>query len=578
VSQPTSGLVDQRNQPFTMPAPQTTATKDQFCAGRPVFPPDIDAAGGTDLERWQTLVQRHGVERGVALVQGDFAVSLVLPDGRRLLAVDRFAIQTLCWRLDGSGLKVSQRADHIADGESLDAQALFDYLYFHVIPAPRTVFQGVHRLPAAHLALFDGRQVSLRRYWTPAFATPSSSPNFPSLREEFLELLKQSTQAQLDAGQPAACFLSGGTDSSTVAGMVGLSSGQAPTCYSIGFEAAGYDEMSYARMAAQHFGCEHREIYFTPAHLLQEIPRVAAWYDQPFGNSSAVPSFHAAQQAQADGFHRILAGDGGDELFGGNSRYATQRLFEHYQRVPKVLREAVLEPVFKQPAVAKLPLLRKGTSYIQKANTPLPDRGQDYNLVRRLGYEEVLSQDFLAQVDTASVDAQMREVWAQAHCDSELNRHLAFDWRYTLAECDLPKVVGTTAMAGLSVGFPMLDQRLVDFSMRLPMDYKLKGQALRWFFKEALRGFLPDGILTKKKQGFGLPFGVWMMQDPKLRQLADEALASVVARGMVRPAFVQRLMSQMMVEHAHYYGTMVWILVMMEHWMRQHAPNWQVPR
>ena len=329
-------------------------------------------------------------------------------------------------------------------------------------------------------------------------------------------------------------------------------------------------------MAARHYGCEHREIYFTPDDLLREIPKVAGWYDQPFGNSSALPSFHCAAQARGDGISRLLAGDGGDELFGGNSRYATQTVFDHWQRVPQMLRKAVLEPFFGLGVVARTPGLKRGSNYIRLANTPLPDRAQDFNLVRRLGYAEVLTPGFLALVNTSSVDVQQRAVWAQAQGAHAIDQHLAYDWRYTLAECDLPKVVGTTTMAGVSVGFPMLDDALLAFSMRLPADHKLRGDALRWFFKEALRGFLPDSVIQKPKQGFGLPFGVWMVQHPGLKKLAGDAMDAVVARGLVQRAFVKKLMGELFPQHPHYFGTMVWILIMLEHWLRAHAPDWRL--
>jgi asparagine synthase (glutamine-hydrolysing) len=312
--------------------------------------------------------------------------------------------------------------------------------------------------------------------------------------------------------------------------------------------------------------------------LAREIPVVAAAYDQPFGNSSALPSFHCAAQAHQEGITRMLAGDGGDELFGGNERYATQQLFEHWQRVPRVLRDGLLQPLFELPGVARLPVLRKGTSYIRQARTPLPDRAQVYNLIRRLGYDRVFMPAFLAQVDAADVDLQQRRVWAEAVCTDEIDRHLAYDWRYTLAECDLPKVVGTTGLAGVSVGFPMLDASLVDFSMRLPADYKLRRGQLRWFFKEALRGFLPEAVITKKKQGFGLPFGVWMVQHPGLQAMARDAMKSLVGRGLLQPAFQRQLLDELLPQHPHYHGTMVWILLMLEHWLRAHRPDWQVGR
>jgi asparagine synthase (glutamine-hydrolysing) len=546
------------------------------CQGRPRFPVQPAASTGT-AEAWLDLLSRKGPADAAAQVQGDFAIALRLPDGSVFMAVDRFAVRSLCYRVEGDRLHVAERADAIAPAQGpLAPQALFDYLYFHVVPLPRTIFDGVHRLPPGHYGLFRGGQLTVAPYWQARFA-PQARPDFDALRHEFRDRLREAVARQLDGSTPA-CFLSGGTDSSTVAGMIAEAAGRPPVCYSVGFEAEGYDEMAYARLAARHFGCEHREIYFTPDDLAREIPVVAAAYDQPFGNSSALPSFHCAAQAHQEGITRMLAGDGGDELFGGNERYATQQLFEHWQRVPRVLRDGLLQPLFELPGVARLPVLRKGTSYIRQARTPLPDRAQVYNLIRRLGYDRVFMPAFLAQVDAADVDLQQRRVWAEAVCTDEIDRHLAYDWRYTLAECDLPKVVGTTGLAGVSVGFPMLDASLVDFSMRLPADYKLRRGQLRWFFKEALRGFLPEAVITKKKQGFGLPFGVWMVQHPGLQAMARDAMKSLVGRGLLQPAFQRQLLDELLPQHPHYHGTMVWILLMLEHWLRAHRPDWQVGR
>jgi len=532
-------------------------------------------AASEALEQWSSLLDRHGPAGAPAQVQGDFAVALTRPDGSVYMAVDRFAIRSLCYRIDHGQIRFAARADELADtSDDLDPQALFDYLYFHIIPSPRTAFAGVHRLPPGHYAVFKNGQLTLAPYWVPKFQ-PEPGRSFQQWQDEFKPLMQAAVARQLDGSKPA-CFLSGGTDSSTVAGMAAAVAGQPVTCYSIGFEADGYDEMAFARIAAKKFGCTHRELYVTPDDLVRDIPQVAAAYDQPFGNSSALPSFHCAQFAKADGITRILAGDGGDELFGGNSRYATQRLFGFYQQVPGVLRKGLLEPIFGMGWVGRTPGLKKGTGYIRQANTPLPDRAQAFNLLGRLGYAEVLAPAMRARVSEASVLLQQRDVWAQAQCDDGLNRYLAFDWRYTLAECDLPKVVGTTSLAGVGVGFPMLDDALVDFSMRLPAEYKLKGMQLRWFFKEALRGFLPDEIITKKKQGFGLPFGVWMVRHAGLKKLAEDGLGSLAQRGIVNPAFVRRLLTQLLPEHPHYYGTMVWILLMLEHWLRHHRPNFRL--
>lgn len=511
-------------------------------------------------------------------VSGDFAVGLMATDGSTFLAVDRFAICSLCYRLRDGQLHFAARADELADtATEIDPQAIYDYLYFHVIPSPRTIYKDIYRLPPAHYALFQQGQLTVAPYWVPSF-NEQSGASFGELKDEFRQLLQSAVATQIGGSKPA-CFLSGGTDSSTVAGMAALASGEKVATYSIGFDAQGYDEMAYARLASKHFKTEHHEYYVTPDDLVRSIPSVAAHYDQPFGNSSALPAYYCAKMAHEDGVSKLLAGDGGDELFGGNTRYAKQMVFGWYGGIPAALRDSLLEPLSKLPLVSKIPLVRKAASYVNQAKVPMPDRLMTYNLLHRLGVENMLTPELLAQVDQQSPTHQQRGVWATgSHTDSLVNRMLAFDWRYTLADCDLPKVVGTTALAGVKVGFPMLDDRLLSFSLKLPAAYKLKGFQLRWFFKEALRGFLPDEIINKKKQGFGLPFGTWANRHPALKTLATDSLYSLSLRGVVRPDFVQDLLTQRLPEHPGYYGEMVWVLMMLEQWLAAKAPRFSLIR
>ena len=510
-------------------------------------------------------------------VQGRFALALRYPNSTAHLAVDRFAIETLCYRVVNGKLHFAARADALVDPAfgpvpAIDPQAVFDYLFFHAIPSPRTIFKGVFRVPPGHLATWDGREVSVKPYWVPKFEEPASV-SFDALRDEFRGHLKASVQRELGDGVPA-CFLSGGTDSSTVAGMIREATGQAAACYSIGFEAEGYDEMAFARLAAKRFGAQHHEYYVTPDDLQRSIGDVAGQFDQPFGNSSALPAYYCAKVARADGVTKMLAGDGGDELFGGNSRYAKMRIFGLYDHLPGALRRGVMEPLFGLPVMAKIPLLSKGASYIEQAKVPMPDRLQMYNLVTRLGLADIVPARLLAQMDLDDPARAQRAVWAmQPASTSDINAMLAFDWRYTLAESDLPKVLGATRLADMAVGFPFLDPAMLDFSLRLPSRYKLKGLKLRWFFKEALRGFLPDEIISKKKQGFGLPFGVWANRHAGLKALATESLHGLAERGYVRADFVQRLLTELLPSFPGYYGEMVWILMTLEQWLRRHAPD-----
>ncbi len=365
-----------------------------LCLGRPRFTGAFtDASTHAMLQRdgaaaaWHSLLvntKQDDRARALTTVEGSFAVGLTLPDGTSFLAVDRFAVQTLCWRVIDGRLHFADRADSLAalaPRAEIDPQALYDYLYFHVIPSPRTVFKGVHRLPPAHCLHFDRGQIVVQPYWLPRFEEPRR-PDFASLAAEFRQRVKDAVAAQLDGSKPA-CFLSGGTDSSTVAGMLKPVAGRAAT-YSIGFEAEGYDEMAFARIAAKRFGTEHHEHYVTPDDLVKSIPAVAAHYDQPFGNSSVLPAYYCARMAREDGVTRLLAGDGGDEFFGGNSRYAKQRVFGWYAGVPGPLRAGLLEPLLQKTPLGGLPLARKGRSYVEQAQVPLPDRLQQYNLLLRL--------------------------------------------------------------------------------------------------------------------------------------------------------------------------------------------------
>jgi asparagine synthase (glutamine-hydrolysing) len=491
------------------------------------------------------------------------------------LSVDRFAIHSLCYRVVDGQLRYAPRADELADASTpIDPQAIFDYLYFHVIPSPRTIYKGIYRLPPGHTATLQNGQVKVTQTWTPQF-DEVRNPSFDTLKAEFRQLLQDAVATQLDGSKPA-CFLSGGTDSSTVAGMMGLASGQVAHSYSIGFDAQGYDEMEYARLAARHFKTEHHEYYVTPDDLVRSIADVAASFDQPFGNSSVLPSYYCAKMAIDDGVTKILAGDGGDELFGGNSRYAKQRLFGYYQNVPGVLQKGLLEPLLGTELAKHFALTRKAQSYVEQARVPMPDRLQMVNLIMHLGPQEVLTPGLMASIDTTAPLQLQRAVWQSAQGCSHLNQELAFDWRFTLAESDLPKVLGATGFAKLAVGFPMLDERLLAFSLKLPTDYKLKGQQLRWFFKEALRGFLHDEILVKKKQGFGLPFGVWANTHPALKKLATDSLHSLAGRGVVRADFIESLLTQRLPEHPGYFGEMVWILMMLEQWLAAKAPTFKL--
>lgn len=546
-----------------------------LCLGNPRFTHpalnDIAEREGA-LAAWRKAFAERGY-RAAEAVDNDFAVAFETAAGDVFMAIDKFAIRSLCYRVADGRLSFAERADTLAGSNpEFDPQAIFDYLNFHVIPSPRTIYKDVFRVPAGHYVLFRRGQLTVAPYWQPAFAE-QQTPSFAELRDEFRRTIEDAVSRRVGDGK-TGCYLSGGTDSSTVAGMLTKVTGQPAETYSIGFDAQGYDEMEYARIAARRFGTHHHEYYVTPEDLVVGIPKVAASYDQPFGNSSAVPAYYCALRAKEDGIETLLAGDGGDELFGGNARYAKQVLFDYYLHLPEVLRKRLIEPGLVDSGLFdRLPILRKAASYARQARVPMPDRMHTYNLLTHLGLDTVLTPDFLARIDTGEPDAHQRTTYAACPPASLVNKMLCYDWRYTLAENDLPKVIGSAAVAGMKVGFPLLDDRVLAFSLKLPTSYKVKGLRLRWFFKEALRGFLPDEIITKKKHGFGLPFGVWTVQHAGLRKFATDNLHSLADRRIIRHEFIDELLSDHLPAHPGFYGEIVWILTALEQWFQARSPR-----
>jgi asparagine synthase (glutamine-hydrolysing) len=401
------------------------------------------------------------------------------------------------------------------------------------------------------------------------FVENESRP-FTELKARFREALRSSVRDAVTNGTTGT-FLSGGTDSSTIAGVLGEVTGEPARTYSIGFEAEGYDEMHYARVAARHFGTRHHEYYVTPEDVVAAIPRIAAIHDQPFGNASAVPTYYCAKLAKEDGVNTLLGGDGGDELFGGNERYAKQYLYSLYSDLPVPLRTRFIEPlVFRIPAVG---FAGKVQRYMRNACEPMPARYDNYNLLERLGAATVFTDEFLRTVDPSEPQAQMACTYERAHARTLINRMLALDLKYTLADNDLPKVVRSCELAGVDVRFPMLDDAVVAFSASLAPGLKLRRTQLRYFFKEALRDFLPGEIITKRKHGFGLPFGLWLRKHRQLQELVGDSLGMLKQRRIVRATLVDELMTTYVDDHAAYYGTLAWVLMMLEQWFQQHSPG-----
>ena len=544
--------------------------------GRPEFAPGSRQAHETPAFCLLRLWRNHGRELPQH-IHGNFALAII--DTRTqttFLAIDRVGIQTLAFAPTAEqGLAFSNRADvvaaHPAVAAAIDPQGIFNYLYFFVVPAPGTIFQGVSKLLPGEWVCATAGNIERGFYWQLQYRD-APRDDFKEQSARFKQLLRDGV-ARAKGEDETAAFLSGGTDSSTVAGLLTEIQGKPARTYSIGFAADGFDEMEYARLAARHFGLDAREYYLTPDDVLAAIPLIAKQYDEPFANESAVSAYFCAKLAKADGYRVMLGGDGGDEIFGGNERYAKQKRNASPPALPPLLREELNEPIAGLPGMARFLPTRKLQSYVRQARIPLPERMESYNAMYRQPLAEMFKPDFLAAINPGIPTLLLKDPYERAATTHFINRMLHLDIKFTLADNDLRKVTKMVEAAGMEVRYPLLSDALMEFSGEVPPDWKVKGQYLRWFFKRALTGYLPDAIIKKQKHGFGLPFGLWLREHAPLRERVADRLADFSRRGWLQPAHIERIRHAHQTEHATYFGRMLWLLVTLEEWLEAHGQS-----
>ena len=509
------------------------------------------------------------------LEQNPTEQALVLIDkGQKklVLATDTIGIANLYYAQTKKGLVFGTSADDIIAHPEVKAeispQSVYDYVYFHHCPSPRTIYQQVNKLEGGQVLIYQDGKIKIKHYWVPEFkeAMPASATEMGKRLCQKLE----ASVARLAVGEDeTGAFLSGGLDSSSVAGALSLVyPGKAKT-FSMGFPVEGYDEIEYANIAVAEFHTLQHEYYLTPDDTVKAIPDTAAYYDVPFGNSSALAAFYCAKVAKENGIKVILGGDGGDELFAGNERYAQQLVFDYYQHVPKILSQSMEGILNHLPALlAKQKLFFKAKRYISQAKIPLPDRLQDYNFLHRHIGEEIFQSDFLQQIDSQQPLELLRDSYSRPEKASTLNRMLYMDWKTTLHDNDLVKVNKMCEMAGLVVKYPLLSQEIIDLSCQIPSSEKLQAKALRKFYKQAMTGFLPDKIIHKPKHGFGLPFKVWREDYPPVKELAYDSINSLKKRPYFKKEFLDHTVQMHQSIPAGYYGELIWVLMMLELWFQ----------
>jgi asparagine synthase (glutamine-hydrolysing) len=523
------------------------------------------------------LYQQEGAD-AVRRLRGAFALALWDADREELtLAVDHFGIRRLYYAESAEGLAFASDAGSVAAGPvahgEVDRTAVYEYLNFGYIPAPRSIWQGIRRLPPGHLLSARQGVLRLRPYWDLAY---------PERRVGITEASRAIQQAVEDAVavalrgpsiKEAGAFLSGGTDSSTVVGLMTKLTGERVNAFSIGFHEPRYDEGSYAILAARHFNAAHYTRVVSADEAFEAMPELVETYDEPFGNNSAIGTLFCARLARESGVTWLLAGDGGDEIFGGNERYRTDRIFALWQRVPRLLRRRVLEPGLRALGERAPGPLRRVQRYVRRSAIPNPRRFYSYEFFFAQEGQGMLDPGFLADAGADAPWHVLEEHFARAQASSELNRLLYLDLKLIIGDSDLLKVTGTAEREGIRVRFPLLDVPLVELTAGLPAYFKVRGLEKRYLFKHAFRPLLPAAILGKRKHGFGVPTGLWLRTHPRFEALARDVLLSRAARqrGYFRPGAMEALFARHRADRTPYYGDLLWTVLMLEMWHRRHG-------
>ena len=447
----------------------------------------------------------------------------------------------------------------------VDPTAISDYLKYLYIPAPKTIFKGIYKLPPGHFMVARvGYEPQIKEYWDVDFSRRVSCTQ-EEAAEELLDLIGKSTTSRMIADVPLGAFLSGGIDSSAIVALMARSSpgGRVKTC-SIGFRDKEHDETPYAKEIARLFDTEHTE-YFVREDLAKTVTLLPKYFDEPFADSSAVPTYHVSRLARQD-VKVALAGDGGDENFGGYEKYAIDLRQEQVRRiVPRPLLQAVNGFVGARGGT----MMRKARSLTRAA---LDDPGRAYYRTNTFIEDEdlrrLLSSEILVESGGYDPADHTLRFWDKVQGADPLTRMLYTDLKTYLPGDILVKVDRMSMAHSLEVRAPFLDYRVIEYAASLPSEWKIKKGNQKYILKKAFSKCLPQSILQRRKHGFTVPLENWFREE--LRLLTEECL--------FRSTFMERYFSiprmrQIWEEHQRgqvQHGTLLWSLLSFALWHKEY--------
>lgn len=520
-------------------------------------------ATDTDTETIAHLYEEKG-EDCVKDLRGMFAFAVWDEKRRQLfLARDRIGIKPLYYGqlgdrfLFASELKAILALPEV--GREINWRSLDHLFTTMTTPAAESIVAGIHKLEPAHTLTWSGRgALRKQRYWRARFV-PDYHRSEKDTIEELRAQLEESVRLHMVSDVPVGAFLSGGVDSSAVVAMMTRSASQPVKTFSIGFRESSHDESAYARLVAEHLGTEHHELILEPdaSAFVEDF----AWHmDEPFGDSSALPTF-AVSRLAARQLKVVLSGDGGDELFAGYDRYVVEKRERRRDAIPQVVRG-----VFGGIG-ALMPEGMKGRNFLRHLALTDMERCRDAGMLFRVdSRRKLFRREIVEQIESLDEfgaheepDLQAGADWLSQFQRLDLERYLPLDI--------LTKVDRMSMANSLEARVPLLDHKFVEFASTIPTELRMRGEETKYIFKKALRGILPDEILYRRKQGFAVPLAAWFRAS--LGEMVRELLLTDSSRSarFVNPDYIEKILA--MNARGRSMDLQLWTLVSFELWCRR---------